>query len=93
MFYSVAGYPDLTNWIQMAIAHSTSADGLNFTEVETDIFKIGGTGSDSWFNCEVRAPSVIQDGTIYKMWFAGTAASNDWFNGGIGYATYGANCQ
>jgi len=94
LFYDVARFPQPGLWLQVALAHATSSDGINYSEIETDIYTTGGTGAKNWFNWEVRSPAVIQDGSSFKMWFAGTGPNNNWATGGIGYATgiYNLNC-
>ncbi len=81
LFYDVIKHPKGSNWQQVALARATSSNGRNFTEVQHDILK---RGSEKWTKTEVRAPSVIQEGSILKMWYAG---QTDWFkSSGIGYA-------
>jgi predicted GH43/DUF377 family glycosyl hydrolase len=81
LFYDVASQPKDSIWRQVAIAHATSTDGFSFTEVEQDIFT---RGQEEWTKAEVRSPCVIQEGTLFKMWYAGHTS---WFSSsGIGYA-------
>ncbi len=92
LFYDVAMYPASGDWRQVALAHATSSDGYSFTEVEQDIY-VYNTGD--WKNHEVRSPSVLEEGGIFKMWFAGNNELffQSGFQIGIGYATYGENCN
>ncbi len=96
LFYDVVSHPDFdpADWRQVALAHSTSTDGKNFTETEHDIFTYE---NGDWPEHEVRAPCVIQEGDIFKMWFAGTGDASLFlqpgFSVGIGYATFGMNCE
>ena len=85
LFYDVANYVTDTNWRQVALAHATSVAGLTFTEIEPDIAVFG----TSWHPHEVRAPSVLEEGGMFKMWFAGNNALifQSGFVFGIGYAT------
>jgi hypothetical protein len=53
---------------QVAIAHSTSSDGLNYQVVQEQIF-IGGQGD--WKDQNVRSPSPMEDNGQIKFWFAG----------------------
>ena len=71
LFYDVASFVTDDDWRQVAIAHATSNDGLVFTEIETNIF-VYNTGN--WYSHEVRAPSVLEEDDLYKMWFAGNNA-------------------
>jgi predicted GH43/DUF377 family glycosyl hydrolase len=82
LFYDVVVHPKGGHWQQVALAHATSLNGNRFTEVEHDIFT---RGLEKWTKTEVRAPTVIQEGGYFKMWYAG---HTDWFeSSGIGYAT------
>jgi len=90
LFYDVAKHPQGGDWQQVALAHAHSSDGISFEEIEANIIKVG---DESWLNTEVRAPSVLQTGDSFKMWFAG---HTDISTSGIGYATYlsdVAKCQ
>lgn len=71
LFYDVASFVTDDDWRQVAIAHATSNDGLTFTEIETDI-AVYNTGN--WHTFEVRAPSVLEEDGLFKMWFAGNNA-------------------
>jgi len=86
LFYDVASYLTPSDWRQVAIAHATSSDGLTFTEVEHDIFTYD---NGDWKSYEVRAPAVIEDDGLFKMWFAGNneLLFQPGFIFGIGYAT------
>ncbi|MDY6969119.1 MAG: hypothetical protein SVR08_10780, partial [Spirochaetota bacterium] len=79
---------------QVALAHATSTDGKDFSEIEHDIFTYE---NDDWKEYEVRAPSVLQEGGMFKMWFAGNGDISlifqPEFSVGIGYATFGSNCE
>lgn len=80
------------NSITQAIAHYQSVDGKVFTEVETDIVT---PASQPWAKIATRAPTVIEENGVVKMWYAGDSAdpSNLDFQGilsghlpfGIGY--------
>ena len=80
----MAQYPSPGDWRQVALAAATSPDGFNFTETQTNLATNGGT---SWHSWEVRSPHVIQDGNLFKAWFAGHSGLNDWTTAGIGYAS------
>ncbi len=86
LFYDVAAYLTSSDWRQVALAHAVSDDGLNFTEIEHDIFVYG---HGDWKDYEVRAPSVLEEGGYFKMWFAGNNSLlfQPGFIWGIGYAT------
>lgn len=69
-----------------ALAHATSTDGTRFVEAEKDIFTFG---HGDWKHEAVLAPTVIDDGGILKMWFAGQNkkfGGQSTFSYGIGYA-------
>jgi len=63
------------------IGYATSTDGINWTRYVSNPVV---TPSQSWCNLDVSNPSVIKDGSTYKMWFGG-AYSGDVDR--IGYAT------
>jgi predicted GH43/DUF377 family glycosyl hydrolase len=63
------------------VGHATSSDGLSWSKVGK-VLDVGGPAS--WDSAMVREPSVIKDGSTYKMWYAGTAL---WPVFKIGYAT------
>lgn len=70
-------------FVQVALEHAVSADGLTWTEDSAPIF----TRSDFiWTDREIRSPFVLLDGSTLKMWFAGDDVILNalW---GIGYAT------
>ncbi len=83
------GGSDGTN---VRIGYATSTDGANWTLYNGNncsgtsgngcIFNIGTSGN--WDAKFVTAPSVIKDGSTYKMWYSGRDASNV---DRIGYAT------
>jgi len=85
LFYDVANYPNVDDWRQVALARATSTDGLTFTEVETDIFVYEDV---AWRFHEVRAPCVLEENGVFRMWFAGNSAGafGSGFLMGIGYA-------
>ena len=69
---------------QVALHHAVSSDGYSWTEDSAPIFK---RTDFAWTAMEVRAPSVINDNGIWKMWFAGNAELPiDSTLAGIGYA-------
>lgn len=83
LFYDVVIHPKGSDWQQVALAHAISFNGNDFTETQHNIIT---RGSEKWTKTEVRAPCVIQEGDIFKMWYAG---HTDWFNSsGIGYSIY-----
>ncbi|WP_028979831.1 T9SS type A sorting domain-containing protein [Sporocytophaga myxococcoides] len=71
-------------WHQTALHHAYSPNGIDsFIEDPSDIFE---KSDFSWTSREIRSPSVLLDGSVIKMWFAG----DDIFNSGkfgIGYAS------
>jgi hypothetical protein len=66
------------------IGYATSADGIKWTKADSvnPVMSPGTPGT--WNSVGVFFPSVIFDGVIYHMWYAG-ADANDIFR--IGYAT------
>jgi hypothetical protein len=67
----------------VTIQHALSSDGINFVEDPGSIFQ---TGHGNWFDQDVRSPTVLQDGSALKMWFAGDTQTPT-FGASIGYAT------
>lgn len=59
---------------QTAIAHFSSLDGESFSLVSKDIVT---AGVQNWASSSVRAPSVLQEGHSFKMWFAGDNANSE----------------
>jgi len=71
------------------IGYAYSADGINWTKHTSPVLQVGLTAQ--WDNGFLEGPSVIKDGSTYKMWYCGYDAS---VNGNstdghanIGYAT------
>ncbi|MBI9103946.1 MAG: hypothetical protein JEY99_16130 [Spirochaetales bacterium] len=61
------------------IGYATSIDGISWTKHPANPVINPGTG---WDSNQIYYPSVIKDGTTYKMWYVGSNT-----NGQIGYAT------
>ncbi|MBI5524837.1 MAG: hypothetical protein HY897_00735 [Deltaproteobacteria bacterium] len=91
LFYDVAFYPTPGAWKQLALAHAVSTDGYAFTEIEADIF----TAGSGWLEEEVRAPAVVEENGIFKMWFAGNNSLffQPGFVWGLGYAVSNRVCR
>ena len=85
LFFDVVMINEYENpdWIQVAIHHAVSSDGINWIQDDLAIFKRSSFG---WTSREIRAPSIIHDGNLFKMWFSGDNFIEEgiW---GIGYAT------
>ncbi len=65
------------------IGYATSPDGLNWTKQgAAPVLSPGAVGA--WDEKGVSFPTVIKEGTLYKMWYTGMDASNV---GRVGYAT------
>jgi len=65
------------------IGHATSPDGLIWAKDSSNpVLQQGGTGA--WDEKAVASPSVLFDGTSYKMWYNGTASNGIPY---IGYAS------
>jgi N-acetylglucosaminyldiphosphoundecaprenol N-acetyl-beta-D-mannosaminyltransferase len=79
-FLVAPGGPPTT--AQVALAHAVSRDGRHFTVTEEGFLN---TGHRDWKDQEVRAPAVLEDGGVFKMWFAGET-KRPFFRSGIGYA-------
>ena len=71
------GYSDMSR-----IGYATSTDGINWTKHPNNpVLDLGSSGA--WDYHGVGEPTVIKDGTLYKMWYAGY--DGWWWR--IGYAT------
>lgn len=51
------------------IGYAWSADGINWLKHGSPVLSVG--NSTDWDNGFLEGPSVIKDGGIYKMWYAG----------------------
>lgn len=51
------------------IGYAYSADGITWNKHGTPVVLVG--DANSWDNCFLEGPSVMKDGSIYKMWYAG----------------------
>ena len=80
LFYDVV--LDIPDFVQVAIHHAISEDGIDWVEDDKPIFI---RNSFDWTHREIRAPCVIHDEGLLKMWFAGDdyVKKGIW---GIGYA-------
>ncbi len=80
MWYT--GYKDDTP----AIGYVESDDGIDWTNPgnRQEITWLGSTGA--WEAAGVMSPSVIKDGSIYKMWYSGRTADSTIGGLQIGYA-------
>lgn len=64
------------------IGYATSLDGITWTRAgNSPVFTAGATGG---WDEKISFPTVIKDGTIYKMWYTGLNTSGA---GQVGYAT------
>jgi hypothetical protein len=68
---------------EVAIAHATSPDGLNYQVIEPQILV---AGQGDWDNQNVRSPSPMEEDGIIKLWFAGDTYIPV-FASGIGFAS------
>ena len=69
----------------LRIGYASSPDGINWTKYSGNpVLNIGSAGA--WDSLNVYGPSVIKDGTVFKIWYngEGTAAAQTLR---IGYAT------
>jgi predicted GH43/DUF377 family glycosyl hydrolase len=66
------------------IGYATSPDGITWTEYASNpVFDLGNTGE--WDDYDVRHPTVLYIGAIYKMWYSGKNFTSQ--DSKIGYAT------
>lgn len=65
------------------IGYAYSADGKHWNKHPVPILKVG--SQSQWDDGFIEGPSVIKDGSIYKMWYAGYSLVDGKVN--IGYAT------
>ncbi len=65
------------------IGYATSSDGINWNKYANNpILNIGSSGS--WDDARVKAPNILYDDNVYKMWYTGDSSTNIHK---IGYAT------
>lgn len=75
-------YSGLDGTGKRKIGYATSTDGISWTKyVANPVLTVGAAGA--WDDDEVGAPSVIKDGSTYRMWYTG----NDGSTYRVGYAT------
>lgn len=55
-------------WLQVALHHAVSKDGIHFVQDEKAIAR---QGMNEWLASEVRSPTVIFEEDRFRMWFAG----------------------
>jgi len=69
------------------IGYATSNDGSTWSKHGAPVLTPGSAGS--WDSVQVGTPSVVKDGSVYKMWYSGTnnASGTSVRNSQIGYAT------
>lgn len=70
--------------ISRKIGYATSPDGITWTKVATGPVLSPGTSAGDWDVAGVSYPTVIKDGSTYKMWFNGVDLAGI---GRVGYAT------
>lgn len=77
------------NEYRYQIGYATSADGLSWTKHPSPVLRVG--NAQSWDNCFLEGPSVLKEGNVYKMWYAGYDCEVNGQPGdgkvNIGYAT------
>ncbi len=65
------------------IGYATSPDGIAWTKSENNpVLELGTAGT--WDEMAIHDPTVVKDGSTYKMWYAASGATG---NNDIGYAT------
>ena len=71
------------------IGYAFSSDGINWTKHASPVIQVGSTSE--WDNGFLEGPSVMKEGSIYKMWHCGYDVSVDGSgtdgHTNIGYAT------
>jgi sucrose-6-phosphate hydrolase SacC (GH32 family) len=82
LFYDVAYDPTGSDWKQVRLHHSYSADGK--TDWTQDSTPIHSTEDFTWATEEVRSPHALLDGTVLRLYFAGHDAA---YNLAIGQST------
>jgi predicted GH43/DUF377 family glycosyl hydrolase len=77
-------YTGTSDQTTISIGYATSYDGLNWVKyIDNPVLEPGSPGS--WDGSWVIFPSVLFDGSMYKMWYTGYSFEN--WHGRIGYAT------
>ena len=82
-------YSGQTNKHSYDIGYAYSSDGINWTKYSGNPVMVRGT-TNEWDNYFIEGPTVIKDGSTYKMWYAGAdgVAGHSTFNQvNLGYAT------
>lgn len=51
------------------IGYAFSPDGIHWEKYPDAVVQVG--NANAWDNCFLEGPSVIKEGNIYKMWYAG----------------------
>ncbi len=82
-------YGGFTTDGDFGIGHATSPDGLTWTKHDPNPVLPPGNQVQDWDAITVDKPTVIQDGSVYRMWYTGDQVFTDstadpWK---IGYAT------
>jgi hypothetical protein len=82
-------YGGFTTDGDFGIGHATSGDGIRWTKHEPNPVLPPGARPQEWDAITVDKPTVILDGTVYRMWYTGDQVFTDstadpWK---IGYAT------
>jgi predicted GH43/DUF377 family glycosyl hydrolase len=80
MWFSASDGPP--TWEPYRIGYATSADGINWTKLDTAVLK---PDVGTWDETLVAVSTVIHDNGTYKMWYTGWSPSDD--RGKMGYAT------
>mgnify|MGYP002379717006 CR=1 FL=1 len=70
LFYDVAHHQNgrIPEWLQVALHHARSTDGIHFDQDPVVLAKQHGA---PWLASEVRSPSVLLEGSVLRLWFAG----------------------
>ena len=66
----------------VTIVETTSSDGESFRVLNENVFEAGAGG---WHDHQVRSPTVVEDGGVLRMWFAGETR-RPVYGAAIGYA-------
>ncbi len=77
------------NSYRYEIGYACSPDGINWTKHGSPVLQVG--AASEWDNGFLEGPSVIKEGSLYKMWYCGYDATVDGTGtdgqANIGYAT------
>ena len=59
----------LESWLQVALAHASSVDGVTGWKADPTFFQV--RGAPAWTTREVRSVTPVLDGNVLRLWWAG----------------------